>query len=184
VIGADSRRRYGLPVPYSGRTSSRSLGVVLAVAVVLLGPSACKRNYRIGEYVLVQWDKDTKYPAYIVEKRGDGRYRVHFDRMDSRWDEDVTIDRIKDVLKEHVDPPPPPQSVRDATERLKPPQASSATPLAPYQAGDHVKVRWHGTKYDATIRSVVAADQFLVHYEGYEDAYDEKVGVDRIVGRR
>jgi hypothetical protein len=47
-----------------------------------------------------------------------------------------------------------------------------------------VKVNWRGAKYDATIRSVVANDQFLVHYEGYEDAYDEKVNVERIVGKR
>lgn len=174
--------RYRAGVTVSGLERSRPWRVVVVIAALAL--PACKRNYRVGEYVMVQWDKETRYPAYIVDKREDGRYRVHFDRMDSRWDEDVTLDRIKEVLRTPVTPPPPPQSVRDATERLKPPQASSAAPLARYQAGDHVKVQWRGTKYDATIRSVVTADQFLVHYEGYEDAYDEKVGVDRIVGRR
>jgi hypothetical protein len=104
--------------------------------------------------------------------------------MDSRWDEDVTIDRIKRVAEAHVTPPPPPDEVRRATEKMAPAEASSAAPLARYQVGDHVKVLWRGAKYDATIRTVVANDQFLVHYEGYEDAYDEKVSVDRILGKR
>lgn len=175
------RSRYRRRVSF--RTPNVSAWRTGTLVLALFALPACKRNYRIGEYVIVEWREVPEYPAYIVEKRGDGRYRVHFDGMDSRWDEDVTIDRIKGVLKTHMNPPPPPEEVRQATERLAPPQAS-ASPLAAYQVGDHVRVRWRGTKYDATIRSVLTNDQFLVHYEGYEDAYDERVGVDRIIGRR
>jgi len=34
------------------------------------------------------------------------------------------------------------------------------------------------------VLQVVAKDRFVVHYEGLESAWDETVGLDRIVGRR
>ncbi|HYJ07879.1 MAG TPA: hypothetical protein VEX18_02695, partial [Polyangiaceae bacterium] len=62
----------------------------LCLSLALLGLPACKKPYRVGEHVLVEWEKEQPpYPAYITERTGSGRYRVHFDGYDSRWDEEV-----------------------------------------------------------------------------------------------
>ena len=55
---------------------------------------------------------------------------------------------------------------------------------APFKPNDHVRLTWRGTIYSATVLQVIAKDRFLVHYEGLETAWDETVGLDRIVGRR
>ena len=168
----------------------RARGLALLVWVVVCG---CEQPYRIGEYVLVEWEEgQPPYPAYIIANKGKARYRVHYDGYANRWDQEVTIDRIKGRVEGHVLRPPPPKKVLVAQGFGSQPKTSSgsakasasATPTGQYKAGDRVKVRWRGTVYPATILKVVATDQYLVHYDGYESAWDETVAVGRIVSTR
>jgi len=155
--------------------------------LALVGLPGCKKPYRVGEHVLVEWEKEQPpYPAYIIERSGSGRYRVHFDGYDSRWDEDVSLDRILGRVEGPVPTPPPPPKVARALGVASPKASSSAGEVAvsPYKEGDRIRVSWRGGVYSATVVKVVAKDRFEVHYEGHEGAWDEVVGVDRILGRR
>ncbi len=194
-----------------------------AIALSLLG--ACSEPYRVGEYVLVEWEPGKVYPAYITEASGSTRFRVHFDGYDSRWDEDVSIDRIKGRVEGPVTPPPPPEKVARASQGAKPALPPSASPIPgvapapnananananpnagptvtasppptatsvssasvagnPYTPGDRVRLTWRGSVYSATVLEVLAKDRVVVHYEGYENAWDEAVHTDRIVSKR
>ena len=146
-----------------------------------LGVVACKKPYRVGEYVLVDWEENRPFAAYITEKTGGARYRVHFDGYDC--DQEVNFERIKGRVQGPV-PPPTPGKLPCAHVT---PAASGSAPAvtpAPFKPNDHVRVTWRGTIYSATVLQVVAKDRFVVHYEGLESAWDETVGLDRIVGRR
>jgi len=155
--------------------------VALVCALFLL--SACKDTYRVGEYVWVEWE-GKNYPAYIIEKKSSARYRVHFDGYDPRWDDDVTIDRIKGRISGPVTAPPPPEKVARASGAPKSSGTEATTAPAAYKAGDRVRVKWRGSLYPATIVAVVAQDRYLVHYDGYESAWDETVSSDRVVAGR
>jgi len=152
----------------------------------------CEQPYRIGEFVLVEWEEgQPPYPAFIVAMKGKSRYRVHFDGYANRWDQDVTIDRIKGRVEGHVLRPPPPKKVLaaqglDAQQKADASGQTNAsrTSTGQYQVGDRVKVRWRGTVYPATVVSVVGPDQYLIHYDGHENAWDETVGTQRIVSTR
>lgn len=150
---------------------------LLALLLCLLAV-ACKEPYRVGEYVWVEWD-GREYPAYIIERKSGGRFRVHYDGYDPRWDEDVTLDRVKGRITGPVSAPPPPEKVARLTGAGPKSSAGTAT-VAPYKAGDRVRVSWRGSRYGATIIAVVAPDKYLVHYDGYESAWDETVSADRI----
>jgi hypothetical protein len=162
------------------------------VAALLLGAClaplpGCKKPLRVGEHVMVEWEKEQPpYPAYIIERVGTTRYRVHFDGYDSRWDEDVSFDRILGLVEGPVVVPPPPPKVALAAGVASPKASGSAGEVAvsPYKEGDRVRVTWRGSVYSATVTKVVAKDRFEVHYEGHEVAWDEVVSIDRIAGRR
>lgn len=157
----------------------RALLVALLPSALVL--SSCKKPYRVGEHVMVEWDgKD--YPAYIIERKGRTRYRVHFDGYDSRWDHDVGLDGIKGRVHGQVTPPPPPANVARAAG-INPKASSSAEPVSPYKVGDRVRVTWRGSKYKATIIQILSPTRFRVHYDGYETAWDEVIDIERIVGR-
>jgi len=143
---------------------------------------ACSEPYRVGEYVWVEWE-GRNYPAYILEKKGSSRFRVHYDGYDSRWDEDVTLDRVKGRIDGPVAPPPPPEKVARASG-VSPKGSAAATGVSAYKAGDRVRVRWRGSLYAATVVAVTGPDRYLVHYDGYETAWDETVGPDRILPAR
>ncbi len=160
------------------------LFAVLPLVVLPASMAGCKKPYRVGEYVLVEWEEDQPpYPAYIIEKKGKTRYRVHFDGYESRWDEEVNLDRIIGRVQGQVTPPPPPAKVARAAGIPPSPSGSAAT-KAPYRIGDRVRVKWRGSVYNATVAGVVASDRFLVHYDGHESAWDEIIHIDRIVSRR
>lgn len=153
----------------------------LATALLL---TACKKPYRVGEHVLVEWEEGKFYPAYVVEVKG-SRYRVHFEGYDSRWDEDVGLDRIKGRVTDSITPPPPPEKVLGATAPL--PGASAhavGASINPFKVGDRVRVTWRGSIYAATVLEVTGKDRVKVHYEGHESAWDEIVSVERVVSRR
>jgi hypothetical protein len=152
----------------------------LSVALLL---SACKKPYRVGEHVLVEWEEGKLYPAHVIEVNGPARYRVHFDGYDAHWDEDVGIDRIRGRVQGAVASPPPPAKVARA---LGAPAGSAkvAEGINPFHEGDRVRVTWRGSVYGAIVLEVVGRDKVLVHYEGHENAWDEVVVLDRIVSRR
>ncbi|MEZ4226958.1 MAG: Tudor-knot domain-containing protein [Polyangiaceae bacterium] len=139
----------------------------------------CQEPYRVGEHVWVEWD-GRDYPAYILAKRGRSRFRVHYDGYDARWDEDVTLDRIKGRVTGPATPPPPPDKVARASG-VTPKAAASAGAPSPYKEGDKVRVRWRGSVYGATVIAVVSSEKILVHYDGHESAWDETISVDRVV---
>lgn len=160
------------------------------LALLVVG---CRKPYRVGEYVLVEWEEGTSpYPAYIIEKKTEKVYRVHFDGYESRWDEDIALDHILSRVEGPVNPPPPPKKVARAAGLIsrvvigdgQGPKAVESATAAPYKPGDRVKVRWRDSVYNATIVAVAAADKFLVHYDSYEAAWDETIAIDRIVSRR
>ncbi len=159
----------------------------LALALLLAVAPGCKQPYRVGEHVLVEWEQDqAPYSAYIIGRVGSSRYRVHFDGYDSRWDEDMSLDRILGRVEGPVQAPPPPKKVALAAGRASPKAAGSVGDVAvsPYHEGDRIRVSWRGAVYSASVVTVVAKDRFLVHYEGHESAWDEVISIDRIVGRK
>lgn len=154
--------------------------LLLLVALALPG---CKKPYRVGEHVLVEWEEGKFYPAYVVEAHSTTRYRVHFDGYDSHWDEDVGVDRIRGRIEGPVLPPPPPAKVARAAGAPTG-SAGPGTTSNPFREGDRVRVTWRGSTYPAVVLQVVGKDKVLVHYEGHESAWDETVPLDRVVNRR
>jgi hypothetical protein len=152
-----------------------------AVILPLLAVSSCKKPLRVGEYVLVDWEENRAFPAYITEKIGGARYRVHFDGYDC--DQEVSLERIKGRVQGPVAPAPPGKQPCAHSVPAPSGSAPAITP-APFKPNDHVRVTWRGTVYSATVLQVVTKDRFVVHYEGLESAWDENVSLDRIVGRR
>lgn len=51
-----------------------------------------------------------------------------------------------------------------------------------YAVGDHVYVEWEGNDYPAVIITVPSPTKYKVHYDGYDDIWDEVVLRDRIKG--
>ncbi|MCC6559440.1 MAG: hypothetical protein IT372_41500 [Polyangiaceae bacterium] len=51
-----------------------------------------------------------------------------------------------------------------------------------YAVGDHVMVDWEGQAYPAKILEAVSPTKYKVHYDGYDDIWDEVVPRDRIRG--
>lgn len=154
--------------------------LALASSFTLL--SACKDPYRVGEHVWVEWE-GRDYPAFIIEQESKARFRVHFDGYDARWDEDVTLDRIKGRVEGEAKSPPPPDRVARAMGLRPKPAGSSGAP-SPYKVGDRVRVRWRGSVYSATVQAVPSSERCLIHYDGYGSEWDETVPIERIIGRR
>jgi hypothetical protein len=51
-----------------------------------------------------------------------------------------------------------------------------------YTVGDKVYVEWEGADYPAVIIAATSPTKYKVHYEGYDDVWDEVVPRDRIKG--
>ena len=153
----------------------------LTLAVLSCALSGCKKPYRVGEFVLVDWEENRPFAAYITDIVGTSRYRVHFDGYDC--DQEVSFDRIKG----RVDGPVPqatPGKLPCAHAVPAPSGSGPVLTIAAYKANDHVRVTWRGTIYPAIVLQVIDKDRFLVHYDGLESAWDETVTLDRIVGKR
>jgi hypothetical protein len=160
---------------------SRSVAAWLLIGAASCALSGCKKPFRVGEFVLVDWEENRPFAAYITEKTGTTRYRVHFDGYDC--DQEVSLDRIKGRVDGPV-PLPTPGKLPCAHIVPAPSGSAPAVTPAPFKPNDHVRVTWRGTIYSATVLQVIAKDRFLVHYEGLESAWDETVSLERIVGRR
>lgn len=52
-----------------------------------------------------------------------------------------------------------------------------------YDVGDHVLVEWEGQEYPAMIIEVPQAGKVRVHFDGYDEMWDQTVNRSRIKGR-
>lgn len=170
------------------RVARRLAGACYALALTLLGgallggASACRENQRIGDRVLVAYE-GMHCPGYVVDKKSDTRFRIHFSFEGYAWEDDVPADHVLGRALEPSADCPLPERVRTTLGLLAAPKTAART--SPYQVGERVRVRWRGSIYPATILRVLAPDSVRVHYQGYEDAWDETIGTDRIeTGRR
>jgi hypothetical protein len=166
--------------------ASRAARLLARAIFLLVFAVACTRRYRVGEHVLVQWEPggSALYPAYVLEQVGESRFRVHYEGYDSRFDEEVSIDRIKGRVEGLVATPPPPAKVARTIGSARTPDAGAPVAVTAYREGDRIRVRWRNSVYPAIVLEVVARDRLRVHYEGLESAWDEVITLDRLVGRR
>ena len=74
------------------------VGAVEAKPIITTGPEPNNDGRNVGELVEVEWNKSW-WNATLVERRG-ARWLVHYDGYDSDWDEVVTLDRIRDRLRD------------------------------------------------------------------------------------
>jgi hypothetical protein len=151
------------------RTRSCLLGCCIAWA--------CRESQRIGDHVLVEVE-GRRCPGYVIEKKSDTRFRIHFDFEGRDWEDDVSADRVLGRVQEPVPDCPLPARVRATLGLRETPKSSDKS--SAYRVGDRVRVRWRGSVYPATVTRVVAADALVVHYQGHEDAWDETINIDRI----
>ncbi|NRA35575.1 MAG: hypothetical protein HRU17_19785 [Polyangiaceae bacterium] len=131
---------------------------------------------------MVEWE-DKDYPAYILELRTRGRFKVHMDGYDTRWDRIVDAEQIKGRAEGTVPAPPPPKRVARAMGLTPAASAQAKSAVSTFKVGHKVKVKWRGSTYSATIVEVVAPDKYKIHYNGHESAWDEVVPLERIQGR-
>jgi len=151
-----------------------------ALAVAGLGSASCTRPYRVGDYVLVEWGDDGMlYPAYVLQKKGNGRFRVHYEGYPARWDEDVTLERVKGLVHGQPPSPPPPRHVQ-VVRGLDKDKPGTAAPMSRYKVDDRLRVRWRGSIYRATVLEIMSAEKLKVRYDGHEAAWDEVIDVSRI----
>ncbi len=152
--------------------------VVISLALTL---AQCSRRNRIGEHIWVM-QEGVPVRAFIIERIGDARVRVQFEGCDTTWQREITTDRIIGRVSD--------------TEAARLPARPACAPTnaarkgdtiglgAPVKVGDRIRVRWRGSAYNATVAGILASDRVIVHYEGFENAWDEVVPIDRIDGVR
>jgi len=147
----------------------RAFSAAFLVLALLLG--GCKRQYAVGDHVLVQWEENV-YPAKILEAVSPTKYKVHYDGYDPIWDEVIPRDRVRGLVEGNVVHPEPPAKVRA--------KALQAAQTNVFKTGDRVRVEWHGQMYPSVITAVVGQERYRIHYEGYGPEWDETVGLSRI----
>jgi len=133
----------------------RILALIAAVflSVVLFASSeaaACSA----GDKAQVLW-KGTWYPATVLQAKGD-QCKIHYDGYASSWDEWVGPSRI-----------------RIASSKVSAPSGGSSL-----GEGDPVQVLWKGTWYPAHVLKAKGS-QIYIHYDGYDNSWDEWVGPNR-----
>jgi hypothetical protein len=128
--------------------------------------------------VLVEWCEG-EYPAYILARKGRTRYEVHFDGYESRWDTEISFERIRARLEVQPKPMPP---LCDHVARAMGIKTQDKGQVSPWEIGARVRVTWRGSIYKATILEVVGPERFKVHYDGHEASWDEVISSERIAG--
>jgi hypothetical protein len=160
----------------TGHFRRRILCALSFGAAVLCLPS-CRESHRIGDHVLVDYDGQ-RCPGFVIDKKSETRFRIHFDFEGYDWQDDVSVDRVLGRVSGPVQGCSLPRSVRATLGLLATSKSQGRT--SPYRIGDRVRVRWRQSVYPATITEVRAADTVVVHYHGHEDVWDEAINVDRI----
>jgi hypothetical protein len=143
---------------------------------------ACRESQRIGDQVLVEYE-GRRCPGYVIDKKSDTRFRIHFDFEGYDWEDDVNADHVIGRVQEPTADCPLPPRVRATLGLAETPKSPDRN--SPYRVGDRVRVRWRGSVYPASVTQVKAPDTVVVHYQGHEDAWDETINIERIeTGRR
>jgi hypothetical protein len=165
-------------VPSGARGGQRRqswLWAVIGAGCAMLG--ACRENLRIGDHVLVEYD-GRHCPGYVIDKKRDTRFRIHFDFEGYDWEDEVAADQVLGRVQDPTAECPLPTRVRASLGLVETPKSSDRG--SAYRVGDRVRVRWRGSVYPASVTAVLAPDTVVVHYQGHEDAWDETINLDRI----
>ena len=165
-----------------GQKVMRTATFAILMCFAIAFSPGCSRRLRIGEHVWVI-QEGGPVRAFIVERTGDARVRVQFEGCDSTWQKEITADRISGRVSDSEATRPPSRPACGPTNTAWKGDPSVG-PTAPVKVGDRIRVRWRGSTYTASVSGIVAADRVLVHYEGFENAWDEVVPIDRIDGVR
>lgn len=127
-----------------------TLCAALALPSAALAAPLCS----VGDKAQVSW-KGKWYSATVVRvDGGQTRCFIHYDGYDDSWNEWVGADRIRV-------------------------QGRAAPVGRVYRIGDIVEVQWKGRWYRASILAV-KGDKVKIHYDGYDNSWDEWVGPGRI----
>lgn len=122
------------------------------VAFIHQAHAACS----VGDKAQVEW-KGAWYPATVLKTDGEECY-IHYDGYASSWDEWVGPARIK---------------LTSASAG-----ASASSSPASWSEGDPVQVKWKNSWWPAHVLKV-KGDQLYIHYDGYDNSWDEWVGPER-----
>lgn len=131
---------------------------ILALAVGLYAAPALACDP--GDKAQVLW-KGSWYPATALKAKGSECY-IHYDGYGSNWDEWVGPDRIR---------------ITSSGGGSAPAAASS------FGEGAAVSVKWKGSWYPAHVIGVLGGGRYRIHYDGYDNSWDENVGPGRIRAR-
>ena len=153
---------------------------LVAVALAFTSLQCSKRN-RIGEHIWVLHE-GVPVRAFIVERSGEARIRVQFEGCDATWQREIAADRITGRVSDAEAARLPARPACAATSAAR--KGDPVGLAAPVKVGDRIRVRWRGSTYNASVAGILASDRILVHYEGFENAWDEIVPMDRIDGAR
>jgi hypothetical protein len=126
------------------------------IAIGLYASSASAATCAVGDKAHVLW-KGTWYPASVLKAKGTECF-IHYDGYGSNWDEWVGPDRI----------------------RVTSSGAPTPTMASAFGEGDAVSVLWKGTWYPAHVLKVQGGGRYRIHYDGYDNSWDENVGPSRI----
>jgi len=62
--------------------------------------------------------------------------------------------------------------------------AVQPAPRGSFATGDEVEVEWKGSWYAASVMEIKAPGRYKIHYDGYDNSWDETVGPSRIRARK
>lgn len=125
--------------------------IVLCLFLSFLFVSLASAACQPGDKAQVLW-KGKWYPATVKEAKGTQCF-IHYEGYNNSWDEWVGPERIK--------------------------LAGQAASAADFNEGDAVRVLWKGKWYDAHVLKT-KGNQYFIHYDGYNNSWDEWVGPKRI----
>ncbi len=148
-------------------------GVIAAIVMVGGGASPVEPSGRAvdhstplaaGQPVQVEWS-GSWYEAHIRALHPDGRVRVHYEGWDDTYDEDVSRDRVL---------------LRPGGEQAVQPTGAVATGETELTPGQRIQIEWLGTWYEGSVLDVHPDGRVRVHYEGWDETYDEDVPRERV----
>lgn len=133
--------------------------IFLLVVTAVFGFVAVSYAAQVGDTGKALWQgKD--YDVKVVKVSKDGaRCFITWPGYSKSWDEWRNCSEIKQIKTTKTE----------------------AIPSASYAVGDAVKVQWKGSWYDASVISVNnKKGTYKIHYDGYNDSWDEWVTDNRI----
>ncbi len=142
-------------------TAAETRTIVIERVVMEAGlPAGVQSGFAVGDEVLVEYG-GTWYPARVQAVLPDGRVEIAYDGYNQDWNEAVGPTRIR------------PRGALAAPGTPVP----SAAQLA---KGAAVFVEWRGQWYPGRVRAVTPDQRVEVAYDGYDDQWNETVGLARL----